>query len=289
MQRARLPAAFESEPEISRSVLRAQRIFKALRLWDNALDREAERMVIRRLGLLLALFFGFLASCLAAQGGANENIFTISVAAPASPKDVQVRYFLTGDFGVYSSSTTARDVGNKIAIRSVDEAKSPRTLKAIVYAPGCQFVTISVEELTAGSREGEFQCQKLPTTQFRGRFPISGLEGKNLQVEVLYACRWARQFFNIFQGAVSPFSLSKTAVEADGSFTIELPDFAQDPLWPSLSNDAALMFFVVDAGSGQRLTTLKLPGDLPSAGFLRVATSYPAEVEFTAQPGQAKR
>src|SRR6266581_4315022 len=77
--------------------------------------------------------------------------------------------------------------------------------------------------------------------------------------------------------------------EADGSFTIELPDFAQDPLWPSLSNDAALMFFVVDAGSGQRLTTLKLPGDLPSAGFLRVATSYPAEVEFTAQPGQTKR
>ena len=153
MQRARLPAAFESEPEISRSELRAQRIFKALRLWHNALDREAERMVMRRLGLLLALFFGFLASCLAAQGGANENIFTISVAAPASPKDVQVRYFLTGDFGVYSSSTTARDVDNKIAIRSVDEAKFPRTLKAIVYAPGGQFVMISVDDLAASSRE----------------------------------------------------------------------------------------------------------------------------------------
>src|SRR5260370_23483988 len=124
-------------------------------------------MVMRRLGLLFGLFFGFLASCLAAQGGANENIFTISVAAPTSPKDVQVRYFLTGDFGVYSSSTTARGVDNKIAIRSVDEAKSRRTLKAIVYAPGCQFVTIRVDDLAASSREVEFQCQKLPTTQVR--------------------------------------------------------------------------------------------------------------------------
>ena len=50
MQRVRLPAAFQSEPGISRSVLRAQRIFKPLRLWDNALDREAEEMVMRRLG-----------------------------------------------------------------------------------------------------------------------------------------------------------------------------------------------------------------------------------------------
>ncbi len=123
----------------------------------------------------------------------------------------------------------------------------------------------------------------------RGRFPISGFEGKKLQVEVLYTCRWARQFFDIFQGAVSPLSLSKTAVEADGSSTIQLPDFAQDSLWPSLSNDAALMFFVVDAGSGQRLTTLKLLGDLSGTGSLKVATSYPAEVEFTAQPEQVKR
>jgi len=50
MHRVRLPAAFQSEPGISRSVLRAQRIFKPLRLWDNALDREAEEMVMRRLG-----------------------------------------------------------------------------------------------------------------------------------------------------------------------------------------------------------------------------------------------
>jgi hypothetical protein len=72
------------------------------------------------------------------------------------------------------------------------------------------------------------------------------------------------------------------SVQPDGSFTIDLPDFQSDPLWASLSNNATLMFVLVDKTSGQRLATLSPPDDLSSAGSLKIASTYP-EVEFSVQ------
>jgi hypothetical protein len=240
-------------------------------------------MKLRRPGLLIALLLSSLVLCFAVQAGSSEDIFAISVLAPTSPKDVQARYFLTDDAGGRWSSSTAQSDQNKIVIRTGSEAKPVRALKAILYAPGCEFVTITVDDLSASSRLGEFQCQKLRTTQFRGRTAISGFAQKDLQLEALYVCGWAQQFFGLRDGAISPFSLAKAFVEADGTFTFELPDFAADPLWASLSNDATLMFFLVDTRSGQRLASLSPPADLSSEGFLKVAHNYPPEVQFTVQ------
>lgn len=238
-----------------------------------------QAMALRRLGLLILLLSGWAATGWAAQAGSSEDIFTISVAGPTSPKDIQVRYFFTGEFGGHGSSIAA-PTGNKIVIRTGFEGKSAKTFKAIVYAPGCQFVTISVADLTAGSRQGEFQCQKLPQIQLRGRAALSGFGPQGLEVEALYVSGWAMRFFGIADGAVSPLSLGKASVAADGSFAVDVPDFTLDPLWSSLSNEATLMFFLVDPQSGKRLAALQSPEDLSSKGALRIGPSYP-EVEFT--------
>lgn len=239
-------------------------------------------MKLPRPGLFIAFHLSSLVLCFGGQGGAGEDIFAISVLAPTWPKDVQVRYFFTGEFGGYGSSVAA-PAGNKIVISTGFEGKSAKTFKAIVYAPGCQFVTISVDELLASNRQGEFQCQKLPQIQFRGRPVASKFGPEGLEVAALYESTWARRFFGITDGSISPLSLAKAPVETDGSFTLELPDFAADPIWASLSNDASLMFFLVDARSGQRLATLLPPADLSRGGYLKVAYNYPPEVEFTIQ------
>jgi hypothetical protein len=69
-------------------------------------------------------------------------------------------------------------------------------------------------------------------------------------------------------------------VDADGSFVMDLPDFTNDPLWNSLSNNATLMFFVTDQTSGHRVAGLKAPAALSRGGNLKVAATYP-EVAFT--------
>ena len=70
-------------------------------------------------------------------------------------------------------------------------------------------------------------------------------------------------------------------MENDGTFAVEIPDFSGDPLWTSLSHNATLMLFLVDAQTGQQLARLSAPRDISRRGSLKVAASYPAEISFT--------
>lgn len=236
--------------------------------------------MLSRRPLVLAFLLVSFSTCLFAQQLPQEKLFTITVAPPKTPRDVQVRYFLTGEFGVVSSATTATGDKGSIVIRTEVESKPATSFRAIAYAPGCQFVVISVDDLSASNRQGQFECQPLPTTLLQGNVSTSELRGKDLQVEVLYSCDWASDFFKIGHGAISPLSVAKVQVGTDGTFSVELPDFAGDPLWSTLSSNATLKFFLVDVSNGQRLSSLTPPADLSNGGALKVASSYP-QVAFT--------
>jgi len=223
------------------------------------------------------LVAGLLAPCLALQSGGPGDVFTISFSSPTQAQKAQVRYMIADD----SSSTTTQLEGNKIVVRTSGSLESGRGLKAVVYTPGCQFLTFSASDLASGNRLSEFQCQKLPTVQFQGRLP--GIDPRGLEVEVLYKLGWAERFFELSALSVSPFTVTTASVQPDGSFNVELPDFAADPLW-SLANDATLTFRLVR--SGQPMGVLSSPFD-SKEGF-KVATSYAPEISFTLQEGNSK-
>lgn len=243
---------------------------------------------MRRHGFVVALLLA-LPVFLAAQTSSSENIFTIAVAAPVSPKDVQVRYFLNGDPAVQQSSSIAKPDENSIVVKTGVDGRPAKSFRAIVYAPGCQFVTISADDLAASARQGEFQCQKLSTAPLHGRTDIAKFAGRDLQVEALYVCGWAGQFFGMPGLAISPFSVARAKVESDGSFAVDLPDFSGDPLWANLSHNATLMFFLVDGATGQQLARLSAPRDLSRGGSLKVAPSYPAEIQFAIRTQRAPK
>src|SRR5215470_14650454 len=176
-----------------------------------------------RPGLLALAIFILSAACPAQQPNDSQNIFTISVAAPTLAKDVQVRYYFPREFGGFESSIAAPTDDNKIVIKSAAQGSPAKTFKLIAYAPGCQFVTISVDDLSASNRQGEFRCTRLNAVQFYGKADVSAFAQKALHVEVLYNCEWAGDFFGM-KGAFSPFSVGKAPIDFDGSFTISLPD-----------------------------------------------------------------
>ena len=229
----------------------------------------------------ISAFFLVLPLVAAAQTNSADDVFTISVTAPVSPKDVQVRYFLNGDPVVQHSSSTAKPDDEKIVVKTGVEGVSAKSFRAIVFAPGCQFATIKADDLSSSTRQALFECQKLPNTALRGRTDVSRFSGKDLQVTAVYVCGWAGQFFGVPGIAISPFAVGKAKVENDGSFAVEIPDFGGDPLWTSLSHNATLMFFLVDAQTGQQLARLSAPRDISRRGSLKVAASYPAEIQFS--------
>jgi len=229
--------------------------------------------------LIFALFLA-VPICVAAQTNASDDVFTISVTAPTSAKDVQVRYFLNGDPTVQQSSSIANPDEQRITVKTGTQAKPAKSFRAIVFAPGCQFATIQADDLAAGNRQADFQCQKLSTLPLSGKADISRFAGRDMHVEALYVCGWAGQFFGMPGLAISPFSVGKGKVESDGSFALELPDFSGDPLWKNLSHNATLMLSLVDASTGEHLAQLSAPGALSRRGSLKVAASYPAQIEF---------
>jgi len=240
--------------------------------------------------LLLTLSGSYLiaqAGTPAAQANPADAIFTISVAAPTSAKDVQVRYFLTDQSGERWTSTATAAGGDKLVIRADDPGKTPKTFNAFAYAPGCQFVTFTAEDLASSTRQGDFTCQKLPTVQLRGKIALPAGDHQ-MQVESMYVARWAGKFFSVPGLSISPLAVTKATVDADGSFVMDLPDFANDPLWNTLSKDATLMFFLADTSTGHRVAGLKAPVALSRAGNLKVAATYP-EVTFTLRQNQTAK
>lgn len=231
------------------------------------------RFVIALLLLVFPLF-------LAAQTNSGEDVFTITVSAPVTPRDVQVRYFLNGDPAVQQSSSIAKPDDERIAVKTGVDGRPAKSFRAIVFAPGCQFATIKADDLSTSTRQAQFQCQKLATIPLHGKADVARFGGKDLQVEALYVCGWAGQFFGVPGLAISPFHVAKTHVETDGTFTVDLPDFSSDPSFANLSHNATLTFFLTDSATGERLARLSAPRDVARKGALKIAASYPAEVQF---------
>ena len=215
----------------------------------------------------------------AAQTTPNADVFTINVTSPATSQDVQVRYFLSGDPEVQQAGSVARPDSNRIVIETAVSGKSANGFRAIVFAPGCQLGAIKAD-LASGTRQSDFQCQKLGTTPLHGRATVSRFAGKELQVEALYNVRWAGQFFGVPRLSISPITLGKVKVADDGSFALDLPDFASDPLYAGLAHNATLTIVLIDAANGERLGRLSAPRDLSLGSSLKVAASYPSEISF---------
>ena len=170
--------------------------------------------------------------------------------------------------------------GNKIVMLTGGPEPAPaKSFKLIAYAPGCQFATISVDDLASSDRQGQVACTRLDTIQFRGKADISAFAGKALQVRVFYGNELYRAFFREY-GTIPPFSLGKADVAPDGSFTISLPDLAADPLSYEIKDDAYLYFDLVDGPNGRTVGLLATPSETwPNGGPLKVASSYP-QVDF---------
>lgn len=220
----------------------------------------------------------------AAQASTNHDSFTISMTAPVITVELQVEYVLRDDSG--QRQPASREVGSieiggptQVVIGTAFAGKPAKSLQAFAFLPGCQFETLAAD-LTTGARQADLQCQKLPSTPLHGRVTAPQFAGKKVKVYALYNARWARQFFGLPSLSVPSLVLASAKLETDGSFAFDLPDFAADPLWNSLSHDASITLTLVDTSNGMPLAELSAPRDLSLGSELKVAARYPSEITF---------
>jgi hypothetical protein len=233
---------------------------------------------------LVSVFLLAVSVLAAAQANTNQHVFSFNMTAPVITVQLQVEYVLRDDSG--QRQPASREVGSleaegrtRVVIGTAFAGKPAKSLQAFAFYPGCQFETVTAD-LTTDVHQFDFQCQKLPSTQLHGRVPVSQFAGKKVEVSALYNVLWAGQFFGLPSLPVPRLILASTKLETDGSFAFDLPDFAADPLWNSLSHDASITFILVDTSTGMPLAYLSAPRDLSLGSELKVAARYPSEITF---------
>jgi hypothetical protein len=228
-------------------------------------------------------FLLFHSSQAATNTPASENIFVIKVDPSVKTEELQVRYFMTGEFGGLGGFQVERVAENTILIHTENEGKPARSLKIAFYAPHCNIQTISVDELSQSSREGEFDCTPLNDIKLQGKFSREPTTSdRKLEVQIQYLAFWGHKFFGFGDGAVLTFNVAKSPVEADGSFQAYLPNLAESDGFSTQWEDASFYVLVSDAETGNFLAGLKPPTSLALAGNLKIMPRYPQTIEFDA-------
>lgn len=205
--------------------------------------------------------------------------FTIRSAGPFG--DLGVHYQIGGTFGGYGGFVRGPGGDGAYRIPLQYEGKPAVSLKAILYARGCQFTLFSVDLKADRTRSARFECRPLPTVTLNGRISPPPPSTRVLDIEIRYLSFWDHEFFEIMDGPVGSFSLGKAPLKADGRFQIEIPDFSKDSV-TSQKKDAILEVLVVEHATWNIVEWVVPTGDAPHPKIgLPIQPDYGSEVEFT--------
>jgi hypothetical protein len=131
--------------------------------------------------------------------GAAES-FTIRSSAAVGR--IEVRYGLSGAFGYYGGFVGERDKDGAYRISLEADGKPAKTLKAILYAEGCQFSVLSVDLISDPTRNEAFECVPLSKITLRGRISRPPKATGALDIVIEYVAAWDHKFFDFVDGMV---------------------------------------------------------------------------------------
>jgi len=237
--------------------------------------------------LAVSILMGLLPFSVKASRGQDEPApFEIRLPSEVRSEQVQVRYFLTGPFGANGGSLKAEPERNSYLIETSVNHQAADSLRVILYAPGCQIVTLSIASLSEAEKGADVNCEDLPPMTFNGRVELpEALRGHSYEVEIIYLAYWAHSFFRIADGPVTSFILGRVEPDESGAFHIELPNFNKDDVTVSYRRDAGLQFIARELDTGNIVAFLA-PVNVQGIGFatLPIKPKYPAEVVFRPAP-----
>jgi len=231
---------------------------------------------VRRPQILAAL--GIATLCF----GADRGTFEVHVPPAVHSADLAIRYFTTGAYGVHDGWIEQRPDVTTYVIGTEFQGLPAAEIKAVLYAPGCAVETFSRSLIDAQPREYDFGCRPLATVPLTGIVKPT-IDGREFEIETIYVASWAHAFFGAGYGPiVTTFAVSRTSPDANGRFSIALPDFAEDPVAGAPGREGVFELWAKEKNTGDTLARLA-PGDFKAEmGGLQVAPKYPRELGFTA-------
>ncbi len=213
--------------------------------------------------------------------------FLIHVVERSRLSSLQVRSFITGDFGGVGGFEAKPFGEDGLLLSTQYRQQRAKTLRAILYSPGCALQVIRAENLQTAPREADFICQPLAQIRLGGKIDMTEIPDKgDLEVRVQYVAPWSHAFFGIMDGMVMTLDAGTSTVLPDGSFVINLPGFAADPISSNLGRDAYFFLTMRMKTSWNLVALLEVEAPLSATpnGDLTLEDAYPVPVHFLARP-----
>ena len=222
------------------------------------------------------------AFCVTAQVTASPE-FRLFLPANDHSNEVEVRYVLYGSFGAQGGfAQPARDL-QSIGIPLSVEGVVASHIKLFAWAPGCQIATFE-SNVEALDIQSSYFCRPLPNTRLNGRIEgVNSLGKTPVELRVYYVADWACAFFGFQDCMVPQWPLGIVELEKNGSFAIDLPDFADDPTVSGSKLISRFQFVLREAKTGNLIAFLEPRSreDRSAGGGLKPASAYSKVSVFT--------
>jgi hypothetical protein len=186
-------------------------------------------IVVYRVIITAALAL-LMASNAAAQSGQESRWMNIMLLGAVPSEKVHIDYVLEGPFGGSGNFMRPKPDTPVYRISTYVGGKPADQIKGFIWAPGCRMMKF--DDLLVGSADVQeyFSCSPLGTVKLVGRIHGAPLSKKPMEVRVDYLAHWACGFFGFMDCMVPEIEVGIATPDADGTFEIELPDFAADPI-----------------------------------------------------------
>jgi len=209
--------------------------------------------------------------------------FEIRLPPEIRSEQVQLVYCLTGPFGSTYGFVKAEPERNSYLIDTSVNHQAAESLLAVLYAPGCQTVLLTIHSLSESDKTREVSCEDLPTITLNGRVELpEALRHRPYEVEIRYMPFWQLELLHIAEGSVPMYHLASVTPDERGTFQVQLPNFSKDAVTESYHRNAFIRFAAVERDSGN-LVCLLTPTNVQGKVFtydLPIKPKYPNEVIF---------
>src|SRR5258708_39583577 len=182
---------------------------------------------------------------------------TIILPEGIPSEKVVVQYVLYGSFGASGNFVPSRPNSRSLEIRTSIASKAANRIKMFVWAPGCKIATFEMALHNSSDIDEPFLCAFLPKVRLEGKIGSELRTKQNAEVSVIYSAEWACTFFGFFDCMIPQIQLGTAKLDVNGTFAIEIPDFASDPIASPSIDGAELHLLLREAKTWNHIANLE--------------------------------
>ena len=215
----------------------------------------------------------------------------IRVPVGASVDGIQTDFYMSGRFGANASTVTPKPSMQRYVFDASVDGVAASTVQAVVYMPGCELSRVQPIVMHGENVERQVECKPVSQWPLSGQLVMDaatvaalGKGTSNLEIEVTYMANWVNVLFGIMDGAVPAFHVATVPLKEDGSFLVQLPNFALDPAEESAEKRFRGEFeFTLREKKTWNVVGMLRPTEFARMGGLELRTQYPG-MQFELKP-----